>query len=397
MKKIFLLFSTACVFSVLAYETSAQVIVRKGAEYRNPTLFFKGVAGSQEYSAQLASCLKNCGWFDVVGGGAAEYVVDGSGSAASANVAVRNPDGSAAASVGEQISNGGPAKAARRTVDAILKKLFGVQGICSTKIAFTAEVKTGVKEIYVCDFDGSNPVRCTTNSTLSVEPDWMPGRESVVYTLYGKMSTALVEYDIPSKRSRRLVQFPGLNSCGAISPNGALIAMIASMDKEVNLYVKAVNSAAMQKLTSGKSVEASPCWSPDGSQICYVSDAPGRPSLYVISPKGGAPRKLQTLGSESLTPAWSCTNKIAYSAKMGGSYSIAILDLSGKEAPRIVVSAAGDWENPSWAPDGRHIVCSRTVGGKASLYIVDTATGKNRQIFGGTLNTSFPAWSGMLK
>lgn len=38
----------------------------------------------------------------------------------------------------------------------------------------------------------------------------------------------------------------------------------------------------------------------------------------------------------------------------------------------IVTRAAGDWEAPSWAPDGRHLVCSRNLSGHRELYMVDT-------------------------
>ena len=31
-----------------------------------------------------------------------------------------------------------------------------------------------------------------------------------------------------------------------------------------------------------------------------------------------------------------------------------------------------DYEDPSWAPDGRHVACTRTVNHKAQVYILDT-------------------------
>jgi TolB protein len=114
----------------------------------------------------------------------------------------------------------------------------------------------------------------------------------------------------------------------------------------------------------------------------------------MVSPKGGATVKLSTQGSEAVSPSWSSDNKIAYSAKMGD-YTIAILDLSGKEAGKTVVNAAGNWESPSWAPDARHIVCTRTSGGNSALFVVDTWTGRTRQLIGGKMNTVLPSWSGI--
>ena len=37
-----------------------------------------------------------------------------------------------------------------------------------------------------------------------------------------------------------------------------------------------------------------------------------------------------------------------------------------------VVSSGPDHEDPSWAPDGRHIICSRKDGASSSLCILDT-------------------------
>ena len=59
--------------------------------------------------------------------------------------------------------------------------------------------------------------------------------------------------------------------------------------------------------------------------------------------------------------------------------------------PEIVTAAAGDWEAPSWAPDGRHVICTRARAGKRDLVIVDTLTGSFRPITEGAI-LSLPAW-----
>jgi TolB protein len=56
----------------------------------------------------------------------------------------------------------------------------------------------------------------------------------------------------------------------------------------------------------------------------------------------------------------------------------------------------GDNEDPSWAPDGRHIVYSSGVGEQQlSLYVIDTVTlTKRRLVDGGKLRMS--DWSPVL-
>ncbi|MEM4248522.1 MAG: hypothetical protein QXH80_04585 [Candidatus Nanoarchaeia archaeon] len=390
-KKLFVFL--ACLGTIFC--AHAQVVVSKFAEGRNPTIYCNGISGNQEFSSRFVSNLKNCGWFDISSTPSADYVADGTASGSTATINLRDGAGNPKLSFSVPLS-GTPTKNADSAVDYLLKKIFNVE-ICSSKIAFSVETGTGIKEIYYCDFDGSNIVRATNNKTLSVEADWYPGKSSIIYTMYSKMSTDIVEYDTLTRRSRRLCQFPGLNSCAAISPNGKFMAIILSRDNQVELYIKEVETRAMRRLTTSKSVEASPCWSPDGTRICYVSDASGRPALYIIPAGGGASTRLPTVGSEAATPAWSKDNKIAYSAKMGRNYAIAVLDLSGKTQSGLVVDAAGDWENPSWAPDNRHVVCSRSYGGKSTLFVIDTQTKKMRQLINSNFNMSFPAWSGLFK
>jgi TolB protein len=81
---------------------------------------------------------------------------------------------------------------------------------------------------------------------------------------------------------------------------------------------------------------------------------------------------------------------------MGRNYTIGITDMTGQNPPRNVVSAAGDWEGPSWAPDDRHVVCSRSQGGASTLYVVDTWTGKTRQLLNVRHSCTMPAWSGII-
>jgi TolB protein len=271
--------------------------------------------------------------------------------------------------------------------------MFGVKGLCSSKIVFCGEISKGKKEIFTCGFDGQDISQATRDNSLSVEADWMPGNSGIVYTKYSKMFTDIVEYNLSSRRSRRLAQFPGLNSGAAVSPDGKIFALILSRDRQVELYIKSLNGKEFRRLTNGAAVEASPCWSPSGDRICFVSDTGGKPQLYITGAGGGKQIKLPTIGDEAVSPSWSSDNKIAYSAKTGKNYSIAIYDLNGKEPHKVVTNAAGDWESPSWAPDCRHIVCSRTSGGRSELYLIDTWTGKTRPLLRTGVNITMPSWS----
>jgi TolB protein len=395
MKRIF---STlfVCLIFISTISLSAQVRVAKSARDKNPRVKFRGISGDAALSQAVADDLRNCGWFDVTTDNAADYQVGGSAAGGRLRLDLYSGAGAALQSV-QAAPAGDPRWTSHKAVDGLLQYLFKVKGVCSSRIAFSAETSPGVKEILLADYDGRNVRAVTRNGRLSVESNWAPGGRRLVYTRYSRSTTDIIEYDLGSAQSRRMVAFPGLNAGAAMSPSGNHLALILSKDRRVDLYIKAVNSGSSQRLSNDEAAEASPCWSPQGDRICYVSGMAGNPRLYVIAARGGAAQRLPTQGNEAVSPDWSGDNVIAYSAKMGPNYAIAVCDLSNKEPARVVTRTAGDWESPSWAPDARHVVCSRTQGRRSTLMVVDTWTGKTRELFSTRYNLTMPDWSDLVR
>lgn len=370
----------------------AQIKISKAALKKNSSISSRGISGSPVLTKQILKDLNNCGWFGVKQGRASDYILKGSLSGPTLNLGIYRGNGVKLFSYGVRANAAHPEQTSHQAIDYLLNKLYSVDKLCTSKIAFCAEVRQGIKEIYISDYDGSNVKKITNNRSLSVEPDWEPGQVRLVYTMYGKMVTDIVEYDLTSRRSRCLIQFPGLNAGAAVSPDGRYFAVILSKDGKVDLYIKSIATRWIKRLSNNKASESSPCWSPTGGKICFVSDAARNPQLYIIGARGGRVTKLPTLGTEAVSPDWSSENKIVYAAKMGRNYAIAVLDLNGKEPAKIITKASGDWESPSWAPDNRHVVASRTSGGRSDIYVIDSWTGKARRILAGKVPFSLPSW-----
>jgi TolB protein len=380
------------VLLALAATSYGQIRVIKQARgfTENPTLLYRGVSGDAALSGAVGSFLKACGWFRVISGNA-DYTVSGqtSGGSVKINVKALNEPGFAV----RQSTAGGSRETAKLVVDAILKAVFKTKGICRSKIAFSGESGRGIKNIFLCDIDGGGFKRLTSFRSLCVEPSWSPNGKSIVYTKYGRAVTNIIETQLFPLRSRRLVGFKGLNTGGEISPNGKYLALILSKDGQVELYVKALEGRAKRRLTHGPAPEASPCWSPTGGRLCYVSGRSGRPRLYLIGANGGSSTRLNTEGSEASSPSWSSDNKIVYACRMGRNYAIALYDLKNPSENRVLTKLAGSWESPSWAPDNRHVVCSRSYGGRTDLYIIDSWSGKIRKLLGSRSKLTMPTWS----
>ena len=375
----------------------AQVTLSGSGVTGNPKLFYRGTGGS--VNTKLRNTLWASGWFDLVADPkSAEYIIAGKEEGDSLLLSVRN--GADLEMFGISV-RGKSDEAVYGAVDAVLNKLFGIDGICRSKIAFSAETGRGRKELYICDIDGSNIKKVTSNGSLNIEPSWHPSGKALLFNQYLTSSSPLVEYDFLRNRSRVLSGQRGINS-GKVSHSGRKLALVVTVGSQVDLFVRDYEGGGVVRLTNDRANEASPCWSPDDSRICFVSDRTGRPKLYIVSASGGKAERVRgTSGSECVAPAWSGDNKLAYTAKLGG-YVLKVVDLAksmGFPAPKnpdnsyISETLSVQGEGPSWAPDNRHMVLSS--GGK--IVVVDTRTGKSRVLIKGKSRCNGASWSPLMR
>jgi Tol biopolymer transport system component len=92
---------------------------------------------------------------------------------------------------------------------------------------------------------------------------------------------------------------PGQATSPAFSPDGARIAFAWNGDpahgaKGFELYVKALGSETLLRLTQHPSEWISPAWSPDGTQVAFHRLAGADTGIYVVSVLGGPERKLRS-------------------------------------------------------------------------------------------------------
>jgi len=277
---------------------------------------------------------------------------------------------------------------AHRVADEILFAATGKKGMASGKIALVSP-RTGRKELYVCDMDGKSLRQVTKDRSIVVGPRWAPNGKQVVYTSYkrGYPNVYL------TGRGKPLSSHGGLNASGAISPDGKSLAVILSRDGNPELYIKSLRTGFLKRMTSTRrGNEASPCWSPDGNHIAYVSDTSGSPQIYIIPRSGGRSRRLTSTGTENVAPDWGKNGYIVYSSRIGGRYRIALANPTAKTL-RVLETDWADYEDPSWAPDGRHIVCSRTASYRSSIYLLDTLKDSPVALLTGSVDWYSPACS----
>ncbi len=361
----------------------------------NPTLGITSFSGDASARGILETMLVRCDWFQVVKDSSADRAqarldVTASGNAYLVQARI---SGAQERIVRVNASGSDWHDAAAKAVDSLLAELFGVPALCTRPIAYVKTDAGGKKEVFTIRIDGSGQKRLTHNNALSTEPAWGHSG-ALVYTLNQNNALRIVLVDLKNNRQRTISSSRGLNASAALSRDGRYVALPLSLGKQVDLYLLDLKEGRRTRLTQDRDVESSPAFSPDGAQICFVSDRTGRPQLYLISTSGGDARRLTKGASECVSPDWSPkSNKLCYSTRVNGQYVVAVMDPSNPQGGHeIVTDAAGNWEAPSWAPDGRHIVCTRSTGGKQDLYMVDTLFHTFQPLTKGA-RLSLPAWA----
>lgn len=361
----------------------------------NPTLGITSFSGDASARGVLETMLVRCDWFQVVKDSSADRAqarldVTASGNAYLVQARI---SGAQERIVRVNASGSDWHDAAAKAVDSLLAELFGVPALCTRPIAYVMTDAGGKKEVFTIRIDGSGQKRLTHNNALSTEPAWGHSG-ALVYTLNQNNALKIVLVDLKNNRQRTISSSRGLNASAALSRDGRYVALPLSLGKQVDLYLLDLKEGRRTRLTQDRDVESSPAFSPDGAQICFVSDRSGRPQLYLISTSGGDARRLTKGASECVSPDWSPkSNKLCYSTRVNGQYVVAVMDPSNPQGGHeIVTDAAGNWEAPSWAPDGRHIVCTRSTGGKQDLYMVDTLFHTFQPLTRGA-RLSLPAWA----
>jgi TolB protein len=277
---------------------------------------------------------------------------------------------------------------AHRVSDALVLAVSGMPGMASARLAMVGN-RSGHKELYVCDADGANLRQVTQERSIVVAPAWMPDGKNILYTSYKRGYPNIYR----TGQREAVSKFGGLNTSAAVSPDGRYMAVVLSKDGNPELYIREISSGSLQRVSSTRRAnEASPCWSPDGSQLAYVSDSSGRPHIYVLALKGGSPKRLSRMGSENVAPDWGVNGQLTYCSRQGGRYRIVVVDpRSG--VSRVLPLDGADYEDPSWMPDGRHVVVSRSVNYRSSIYLLDTQEDRSIALKEGTGDWFSPACS----
>ena len=301
-----------------------------------------------------------------------------------------------------------PRRYSHTIADEIHKQQIGLDGVARTRLTFSSDrdreraksavANRDVQEIYIADYDGANPRRVTSTTTLNITPVWSPDSQAIAYTSYrpagqfGTYQDIVVSYITTGARDEPAKGNPQRqNYLPIYSPDGSRLAFTSNRDGNPEIYVMNRDGSNIRRMTNNPAIDVTPTWSPTGNQLAWVSDRTGQPHIYVMNVDGTGQRQL--IAEICDRPTWSSGqfNEIAYAARTGPGYDIKLYSFSTGETKKLT-DGIGSNESPAFSSNGRHIAFTSTRNGKSQVFTIDRDGNNLRQITREG-NNKFPNWS----
>ena len=288
----------------------------------------------------------------------------------------------------------GGRKVAREFAADILAQ-FNAIGLAGSKIYFVSD-RTGNKEIWSMDYDGSNQKQLTNYKSITSYLGVSPDGKLFAFTTWARGNPQIMIHSVETgKRLTFLNPVSSMVSTPEFSVDGKKLYFAASVDGWPQLFVADVDGGNMERISHVRAIEVSPKVNPKtGRDMLFISGRSGPAQLYHMNLDGTEMERLTPGTGDVGNPAWQKDGRFIAFAWTGGyeigAYNIFIMDIGTKE-PIQLTHGNGVNENPSWAPDGLHIVFSIRRGRSTQIYTM-LADGTNVQQLTTQGNNLQPVW-----
>lgn len=160
------------------------------------------------------------------------------------------------------------------------------------KILFWSD-RSGTKELYTMNPDGSGVARISDGSNGFHEADWSPDGARIAFRRVTGDGGDIWTMKADGSGAALLYAGERMDSDPRWSPDGRLIAFVSSVPRtqggySTEIYVIGADGSNLVRATQHDGEDWSPAWSPDGNRIAFFGfrTSPTDSDLFAVNPDG---------------------------------------------------------------------------------------------------------------
>lgn len=274
------------------------------------------------------------------------------------------------------------------------------------KLAFAVlddRSSSGNADIYVSRVDGTDVAPFLSSPYAEFYPEWSPDGSQLAFVSDRDEPGNIDIYVATSDGSMvtRVTNNPAIDTAPSWSADGTRLAFARNISGRDEIFVVLADGTGETRLTHNSSVDVPLDWSADGSQIAFARNDDGQVDVWLMNPDGSDQRRLTDDPAAETNLSWAPEgSRLALTrSAQGKDQEIALLSLEDGAIDQVTHDDI-DQRHLAWSPDGDELlftggtISSNDAGVResSSLYVLDLATGRVRELSVSDREVRMPSW-----